>query len=245
MWIIAGQDLQHVRDVFCPAGQRTNRIKGPTDRNNASIADAAHRRSQTADPIQRRRDTHRPARIRADGDQGHIRRNGRTRAPAGTAGNARRIPGVMTRAIMRIARRSADGPLVHIQLAQNNGARLAQARDDLGIGGRNMIPQERRPPGQPNPSDFAVVLQRNGNAVERPEGISRRHRLFRSFGRIQRRVRRDGEIGIQSRVERFDTVEVGLNELYRRELAGPNQTDNIRDAQLREIRGGHLYWSWA
>ena len=52
--------------------------------------------------------------------------------------------------------------------------------------------------------------------------------------------RHDGEVGIQSRVERLDAVEAGLNEFYRRELAGPNQADNISNAQPREISDGHM-----
>ena len=125
--IIAGQNLQYPCDVFRPSSQRTNRVKGPTDRDHAPIADATHGRPKTADPIQRRRNTHRPACVRADCDQCHIRSNGRARAPAGTAGNACGVPGIVARAIMWIARRAANGPFVHIELAQNNGARPVQA----------------------------------------------------------------------------------------------------------------------
>ena len=76
--------------------------------------------------------------------------------------------------------------------------------------------------------------------MQRPECVSRRYHLFRGFGRSQRLVRQDGEIDIQRRIERLDAVEAGLNEFYRRELARPNQTDNIRNAQPREISDGHM-----
>ena len=70
--------------------------------------------------------------------------------------------------------------------------------------------------------------------------LSYRHCLFYLFGRSQRFVRHDSEIGIQSRVERLDAVEAGLNEFYRRELARPNQADNVSNAQPREISDGHM-----
>jgi hypothetical protein len=171
-----GQRLEQERRVAHASGHRPEVVERPRERQRTARADAAVRRLEADDSAEGRRLADRAAGIGSDRaiakSRGH--RGGRARGRA--AHRALERPGVAHRAERAHHRAAAEGELVHVQLAEQHGARGPQARHDDGIFGGDVIPEEVAGGGGPHALRVDEVLERDRDPwsapLQRPRAIS-------------------------------------------------------------------------
>ena len=158
--------------------------------------------------------------------RGHRRRG----APGGAAGNVIPVPGVAGGAVSRVFRGGAHGELVHVDLAQDDRAGLAQPGADRGVIGRHEVLQDAGAAGGAQTLGNHHVFQGQGNAGER-RGLAA---LDPGRG-LDRHGPGPGlihsNIGIQLAVPRFNAGQHGLGHLLRRDLARGQPRRQLADTQ--------------
>ena len=185
------------------ASTPTSSIEGDSG-NYASIADATMRGLEADQAAQRRRHAHRAAGVRAQRHRHHARRHRRRAAGAGTAGDARRIPGIARGALDAAVAGGAVGEFMRQRLADHDGAGFAQQRHAARVSRRTMAQEMRGAHGGGHVGGVDVVLDGHGNAVQRTA-----HSPRRALGVERARLRqRGGNIrvheGVELWVEPFD-----------------------------------------
>ena len=161
----------------------------------------------------------------------------RARSARRPAGSALRIPGVAHGTGVRERRCRAVRELVHVELADDDGAGLLQPRHDLGVLVRHAIREHGARGGRQHPRRVDVVLERDRNPVQRsappPAGELRLELPRPGRGALAGH----GDVGIEARIDAADPLEVGLHQLRRRQRAGANEPLGPADAQRRGIGG--------
>ena len=112
---------------------RADVIERPCHRHDASRADAAVRRLESDDAAQRGGNADRAARIGAQRAEAHVGGNGGRRSARRSTGNAIESPWIAYGPVVGHGRRSAEGELVEVQLAEYHGASLLQTGDDVRV----------------------------------------------------------------------------------------------------------------
>ena len=97
---------------------------------------------------------------------------------------------------------------VQVQLAQYNRARRLQLLHHHRIGGWHIIRKEFRAERRPHARCLVQVFERHRNAVQRPAQSSRLQVGLGSGGSLQRLFAHDGDIGVQARVQRRDSLQI-------------------------------------
>ena len=167
-----------------------------------------------ASPQHPRRQPDRAARIGADGADrqpgGDGGRRARGRATADAVGL--HVPGVPGRPHPLVRAPAAEGELDRPGLAEQNAARRDQTARDRGGRRRDPMLQRLRPSGRDPTLEVNDVLEREGNAVERPDPVPGGDRSVRGVGRPARLVRIDDLIASDAPVEPLDPLEVRLDD---------------------------------
>ena len=145
-----------------------------------------------------RRDADRAADVGADLE---AREPGRPTAAADRPTNRRargRVPRVVRRAEDLVVGLQVARPARHVGLAEHDRAGRLQLRDGRRVGGGHVVGQLDRAAGRADALDLDGVLDRDRQAVERPERVAARSRL----------VGRGGRVASALDVERDDRVEL-------------------------------------
>ena len=207
-------------------------VHGPCQRQHARAAHAAIGRLDPGEPAERRRDANRATRVRAERAGTDARRYRCARSGRRAAADAvnRGVPRIPRRPVMRIETFGPIGELVHIELAQGDGAGAREPRDDSGI----LVghPVGEKPGAARGLHAFGAVeiLESHGHPVQRSERGARLHGGLRGTGRGQRGVAHHGDVRPELAVESRDAVEMRLDDLHGRDL--------LRGDHARQLRHG-------
>ena len=171
--IVAGQHLQGDRRVLHVAAQRSAMIQCPGQRKHAAPRDAAIGRLDPHQPAPRRRTADRAAGIRAHRHAHHARgdRGGRTGGRA--AGDMLRRSRDCARA--GTAGRSSGPPMANscvASLPSSTPPAVGQLRRDDAVRRRHVIDAQLRMAGRADAGGVVDVLQRVGDAVQRPAVVA-------------------------------------------------------------------------
>ena len=114
------------------------------------------------------------------------------------------VPGVQRRRPWQVPARAAEGEFPGRQLAQQNAAAGLEPDDDLGVGRRHMILAQLRMPGGADAGGLDDVLQRVGDAVQRPAARPGHQFAFGRAGFGERDLLGDEQEAVQFAVMRGD-----------------------------------------
>ena len=119
------------------------------------------------DTAQRRRLADGAARVGARRGDALVGGQGRGGAAARAPGNALQVPGIAGDAEIRRLRGGAHGELVHVRLADEDGALVAQLLHHRAVIGRHEVVEDPRAAGRAVPLRALDVLERDGDAGKR------------------------------------------------------------------------------
>jgi hypothetical protein len=123
------------------------------------------------------------------------------------------------------------------ELADQHGTGGAQARNHGRVRRRAMVPPQFRMAGGGKPGDVDDVLDRIGNAVQRPAPRSARDFGLRRLRFGQRALRRDQQEGVDRRIDVVDPLEQRLGQLDRRQFARGDAARCFGERHVGEV--GH------
>ena len=233
----ARHDGERARCFVHGARQGARLVEGRREGDEPVARDTAIRRFPAHETAKGGRLPHGAARVGAD-RQGHgargDRRGGSSRRPAR---HPRRIPGVPHRAVGRVLVRGAHAELVAVGLADDDRARVHQARDARRVIGRHETREDLRARGRRAARDVDVVLHGERNARER-QPLARAHAPVDSIG-LEERV-----LGVrrQKGPERFLRLPGAPKGLFRdrsrRDAAGADGVRKRGERSLEKLGRG-------
>ena len=125
---------------------------------------------------------------------------------------------------------------MEIQFAEKNRAGFFQTDDNFRIFGRNPVFEDAARCGRPDAGRIDVVLQGDGNAVERPAPLAALLFGFHFACRRERLLSRDRDERVDRGVEPIDSLEARLSEIDRRCTSPSKKIGSLFDGQSGEIR---------
>ncbi len=218
------------RRVLHRARHRADLVERAGKRDQAVARNAAVRRLQAHDPAQRGRLADRAAGVGAQRRRAQARRHRRRAAAAAATGDARQIPGVMRGMKPRIFARRAHRELVHVELAEENGARVAQPGDRGRVVGRDEVFEHPRGARRRRPARAHDVLQAERHAQQRPAFAVFARRVG-GVGLRERLVLHEPQVCACLAVDRLDPVIIGLGQFARRNLARIEERLDLPDRE--------------
>ena len=165
--IDARHDLQQRRGVLDGAAERPRVIERRGEGDDAVARDAPVGRLHPDHPAERRRLPDRAAGIGPGRARAQRCRHRRRRAARRSARHVRGRPGVARRLDRAVLRRRAHRELVHVQLAERDGAGRLQARRHRRLVRGNEPAQDLRGAGGLDPAHAEDVLDPDGGAGQR------------------------------------------------------------------------------
>src|SRR5208283_4712114 len=157
------------RNIFDGASQRADKIECGREGDDVFRASAAQAGLQAHDAAEGGRDADGAARVSANAaiaEAGGERSRGTS---TGTSCDARFIPGISHRAVVRIVAGRAVGKFVHVGFAEDNGASPFEGRDNRGVTQGNEVMQNLGARRGADTRRVDVVLQGDGDTVQRAE----------------------------------------------------------------------------
>src|SRR5690606_27864064 len=134
-----GHGAEHQRAVLGGAGQRAALVETGGIGDHAPARNTAVGGLDAGEVGQRRRLADRSAGVGAGGGRQQARGDGGGRTTGGTARHAGQVPGVLHRAVIAGFVGRAHGELVHVQLAEGDGAGGGELLDHGGVVGRGEV----------------------------------------------------------------------------------------------------------
>ena len=128
------------------------------------------------------------------------------------------------------------GALGHLQLAQDDRARLLQSRHDGRVRGGNVLAVNRHAGGGRHARGVAQILHRDRHAVQRAARLARSGLGVEARGVLQRTFGRHRGIALEPGIERLDAVENRPGRLDRRQLARLQAPRDLIERQVVQIR---------
>ena len=178
--VATGHRVEERRRVARIAGERADLVERAGEGDDAVAADPAVGRLHADDPGQRGGLADRAAGVGPDAQRHVVGRHGRGRAAAAPAGDPVECPRVRGRAEGRVLGGRAHRELVHVRLAQDHRADLAEPLGDVGVVRGDVAVEDARPgralaarAGSPGPS-ARPGSRSAGGAPRRAAGPSRR-----------------------------------------------------------------------
>ena len=163
----------------------------------------------------------------------------RGRAAGGAAAGLVGVPRVAGLAEDLVEGVGAGAELGRVGLADDDGAARLQGLDHDVRARRHVVGVDRRAPGGAHALDLHQVLDRDGHAAEparRALGVRvLRHDPLGMGARALDAERRDG---VEVAVGRRDPLRARLHQLQRRDLAPPEQADDLGRGQPTELAAG-------
>ncbi len=238
------QHAHHQRGVIDGAGHRPGDAAdiGRFDRNPAEA------RLQPDQAAPARRQPHRAADIGAKMQRAVARRAARTRAGAGAAGVLGKIPGIAGEGMEAGEARRQHAVVRHGGLGENDRACLAQACGRRRIRGRRHQFGGGRAEWHRHALGGDVVLDGDGNAVERAHRRAFLPALGRGLCGGARALRIERIQRLDVRLPHRDMGQHILQHLGRRELTGAKARDQVDGAEIVQsghaIRRGFITHGW-
>ena len=149
-----------------------------------------------------------------------------------------RIPRIARRRERQIEARTADGELVRRELAQQHAAGLAQPRGGDAVLLRHHVQPQLGMAGRADAGGVVDVLQRIGDAVERPAVAARLQFRIGAAGIFQRAILGDQDEGVQRAVARGDACQRVARQRLGGDGAGAQQAAHLGDGEV--LRVHHL-----
>ena len=146
------------------AGERTDLVERAGEGDQAVAADRAVGGLQAHHAAQRGRLADGAAGVGAEGPGGFGGGDAGGGAATGAARHPVEVPGVVRGLIGRVLGGAAHGELVHVELAQEDEAGVAQLGDDGGVVGRDVALEDARRAGGLHALDAEDVLEADGHA---------------------------------------------------------------------------------
>ena len=140
-------------------------------------------------------------------------------------------PGIVHRSEVGDRGRSTQREFMEIQLAEDNRAGSFQTHDNFCIFGRNAVFEDAARGGRPDAGRIDVVLQRDGNAVQRPAPLAALLFGFHFARRRERLLSRDRDERVDHGVELIDSLEARLSEIDRRCTSPSKKIGSLLDGQ--------------
>ncbi len=185
-----------------------------------------------------------PAGIGPSGEEGLAGRHRRGRATRRAAGDGRLVPRVVDRAVGAVLVARAHRELVAVRLAEEDGARRAEALlgvagvrravalQDPAAGGRGQATADRLAGIIERPRD-EDVLQRVGDPEQRPL-VAPRERLVGGIGRLERTLGRQRQERVQALAVPVDACQAGLDQVAAAHAPLPQQRADLVDRPIRQ-----------
>src|SRR6185503_11913887 len=125
--------------------------------------------------------------------------------------------------------------LVHVELAEKHGARVAQLTHDFGIFSRYAVGIHGARGRRQNAGRVDVVLEADRNAVQRAAILAADDLGLECARLLERALRRDRYIGVDARVDALDAIEIRAREIDGRQIARRDAATGFRDREARQI----------
>jgi hypothetical protein len=231
----AGDRVEDQRAVLCGPRQGSGLGQCERHRHDAVARHQAARRLEARDAAERRRLADRAAGIRADAAGGKTCGDRRRSTAARAAGNARRVPRIARRRPRQVEGRPAIAELVKRMLAEDDGTRLLQPRDQRRVLRRNVILQQPRMRGRAHAGRRDRVLEAERHAVEATAPAGDGDRARRHLRRRACRFGSHSDVRIERGIEAGDAREHRLAPGERRQAAGSDPARAFGDREKREI----------
>ncbi len=229
------------RRIFDRTGHRPGRVEGRAQRQNAVGADPSDRRFETAQPAPGRRQPDRAAGIGADPPGRHAGRDRDPGPAARPAGGARqgRVPRVPRRAAMLVGAPAAHRELDRVRLAEDDHPGADETLGERRRVSRPPVLPHLRAAGRHPAFDLDQVLQRDRQAVQRPDFMARADRLVGGLGSQPRIVAVNLDKGVQLPILGLYARKQRGDDIDRRESPGGNLSrEPVRRQQARIGRSG-------
>ena len=234
--------------------RRVERVRQIPDRPREGAADVLRRRqrhdavaagqpacsAQSDQRVVRRGDADGPAGVAAHPEGPEAGPHRGARSAARPARIAVGVVGIARLAAERRHGRDAASQLVHVRLAEDDGARLSEAPHLRGVVRRNRGGQAESAGRRRHVGGVVVVLDHHRDAVQRPAHVAGRA-LGIEIGGDLGGARVDGDHRVEGRaalVVGRDPFEVGRHELYRGDRAVTHRGAQLADRFLRDVEAG-------
>src|SRR5262245_5288934 len=148
-----------------------------------------------------------------------------------------RVPRIARVAVMRVEPFGPVRELVHVELAEHDGARARQTRHDRRIPRGYGIGEDLRAAGRADALGRVEVLRRPGHTVQRSGDLTGYQVGLGGARRLQRGVGGDRDERANLGVERRDALEVRPDDLDRRDFLGGDHPPEVGHRRPDEI--GH------
>ena len=201
--------------------------------------DEPRRGAQADHATKGRGDSQRAAEVAALGQRTHAGSERDRAAARRAAARECRVPGISGGAEHRVEGVGAGAVLRRVGLADHDRSRGLQPLDDQTVLVRDVMLEDLRAPRRADPARGREVLDRNGNAVQRPELRASRERAGGRARRGQRLIRGDRAVRVERRVDSRDPIEDRAGQLERRDLPPPDEGDESRGRRETEVVVGH------
>ncbi|MNZ49045.1 hypothetical protein D3C78_668020 [compost metagenome] len=193
-------------------------------------------RAQRGAAVQRAGNAHRAAGVGAQRGQGHACAQSYRTAGGRAAGDAGEVVGVahaeqLAGVERRVVAGGAEGQLVHVGLAQHDGAGLAQRTQARRVLARHEVGQRRGAGGGRQAGGVDVVLDHDGDAGQRLERQTGAARGVRRIGGGQRALRVEGDEGVQLAAG-LGAGETGLDQLAAAQAPRAEGVERLGDGQV-------------
>src|SRR2546429_491177 len=133
-----------------------------------------------------------------------------------------RVPGIANRPEVANRRTASVSELVHIELAEEHCPGRLEAPHDLRILCRNTILEQTAACGRTHSSRIDQILQRNRDAMEGTSPAVLMDFRLGLPGFCQRGLGRDGNKGVQLRIDPLNSAKTRLGQLDRRYFFFPD-----------------------
>ena len=214
-------DRHHRGGIGHRARERTD-MRGEVSRAERRIGDAAEARLQAVDAAEVCRHAHRSRTVAALVQRSIARRGGSCGTGRRGAGIVSVLPGVVRDARERAAADAAPAELRQGRLAERDRARLLQPLDIGRVEILRRVRRGLRAAPQRHADHRGLVLEGNGNAVQRPERGPAHERRLRRARRLHRAVGVEPGEGVDLWLDLVDTGQHRLHQLDRREALLPD-----------------------
>ena len=213
--IRSGDGIHRQRSILDAARHRARMVQAPGQGRQAGPAHPSVGGLKPHDAAERRRNPHAAAGVAAHCDVALPGGGRRPAAAAAAAGNPFRVPGVVHMPIVGILPGGAVGQRVHIELAQQNGARLPEARRHRAVGIGNIGIVNARPRSSPHAGGVEQVFQPHRDAVQRAPVVAPGNFLLGALRRRPGRRRQQGDEGVQRGFRGLNAGQAGVHHIHR------------------------------
>ena len=152
--------------------------------------------------------------IAADAERRHAGGHGRRLSAAGAAGRAPNHPGIFGATVNKIVGLPPEGELRHVGLGDEDASGVFQPGYDRRVGIGDMVFEQPGAAGRDHPGRIHAVLDGEWDTVERAPEFAAHCRSLGLAGALHDAFW-EGDEGVEFRVDRLNTIEVGLNDLHR------------------------------